>query len=443
MLWQLSGQSGTSRTKPTPAPSGPITLNFWGIFDEPATFQPIIDAYQKEHPNVRVIYTTKDATLYEFASLNLLASQEGPDVWLIPMEWLPKHRNKLSPVPEGFLANQNIPPKPKKLFSKASPQPSNIALYPKLFAPITQSENIVDNNVYTLPLSVDTLGLFGNSTLLQAAGVERLPLSWDELVEVVKKITSRNGATIAKPAIALGTSNNVTRSTDILATLMIQNHTPMINDARNEALYNQMISKATGEPIEPGLAALDFYTSFASPTKETYTWSPSFPPDFDAFTSGNLPFFIDYSFRIQDIIQKAPTLPLVTGALPQIAGTDKPKVLATSLAIGVPTVSKKQREAWNFIGYLTNKSNSLAYARATGRPPARLDLASDPTFDPRLAPFIAQIPIATSWYRNEINKTSDVFHLAIDAVLAGRTLPDVMGRLTKQVTHILRNESYE
>lgn len=418
-------------------------MNFWGVFDDEAVFAPIIAAYQKQQPNVTIVYTRKDASLYEFASLNLLAEQGGPDVWLIPLEWLPKHQDKLTPIPEGFLARQNLPPVKKQLFRKAQSTPTNAELFPKLFAPVTSASNITAGKLYSLPLSVDTLGLFANTAILQAEGVTRLPVTWDEVVEVVKKITQRSGLTITKPAIALGTSGNVARSADILATLMIQNHTPMVNEQKNEARFNQAIAKATGEAINPGIAALDFYTSFASPTKETFTWTPIAPADFELFASGGLPMMIDYSFRIRDLTAKNATLPFATAPLPQIRDTDKPATLATALVVGVPSVSQRQTQAWQFVSFLTNRQNSLTYARATGRPPARLELAADPGFDPRLAPFTSQIPIAVSWYRNEITKTTQVFHQGIDATLAGQPIADVIDRLTKQVTHILRGEAYE
>jgi ABC-type glycerol-3-phosphate transport system substrate-binding protein len=221
---------------------------------------------------------------------------------------------------------------------------------------------------------------------------------------------------------------------------MIQNRTPMVSDDKQEALFNKPITTATGESTPAGLKALDFYTSFASPTKENYSWSATQPQDYDLFANGQLPMIIDYSFRVRDLAQKNPTLNFATTGLPQIAGTNQPSTLANVLVVGVPVVSRNQTAAWDFIKFLTQKNNALAYAHATGRPPARLDLLGAPGFDPRLAPFMAQLPIATTWYRNEVNKTNEIFKQAIDAVLAGQPLTAVIDRLTKQVTHILRNE---
>lgn len=364
---------------------------------------------------------------------------------MIPLEWLPKHLDKLTAAPEGLLASQNIPPTPKKRFSftKPSPTPNNATVYKQTFAAVTSENNLVDNKVATLPLSVDTLGIYGNTALLQQNNVTGIPSTWEQVVDATKALTKRNGVTVDQSAIALGTSNNIARSTDILAALLMQNHTPMVSGDKLAALYNETITKSTGEPIKPGELALDFYTSFASPTKETYTWNNTKPQDFDLFLQGKLPYFIDYSYRVNDIIQRQPTLQFATGPLPQITGTNSPLTLATAQMIGVPNVSKQQQVAWDFISFLTNKDNSLLYARAAGRPPARLELQASNVLPLQYQPFIAQIPFAATWYRNEIGKTNEVFRSAIDAVLSGQTIQDVTNKLTKQVTHILRNEPYD
>lgn len=375
--------------------------------------------------------------------MNLLASKEGPDIWLIPLEWLPKHRDKLTALPETFLASQNLKQEKKGLFGRKTNQPTNGTLFPQIFASFTGSENVVDNQVFGVPLSADTLGLFANPALLEKSGIAKLPATWEEVIADVKLLTKRGGPTsISSPAIGLGTSQNVARSSEIMAALMLQNHTSLVSSDKQEALYNQNLPKQTGELIKPGVAALDFYTSFASPTKETFTFTPSQGGDFDLFSQGNLPLLIDYSFRIRDLNQKNPTLPFETGPLPQITGTSQPATLGSSLILAVPSVSSKKSIAFDAISFFTNPTNSLAYSRASGRPPARTELTKS-QFDPKLTPFIAQIPIATMWYRNEINKTHQVFHLAIDAVLAGQSLDDVIDRLTKQVTHILRGEPFE
>ncbi len=449
LVWQFIDVPKQS-TPLTTDDARPVALNFWGVYDDVSLFQPIIDSYEATHPGVTVNYTQKEASLYEFASLNLLASQDGPDIWLIPQDWLPKHHDKLAIVPEGLLASQDAVPTKKRLFAKKIKPSPNVTLFNERYTTVTQTENIVKGAVYTLPIAADTLGLFANTSLLQQKSIPRLPQTWDDTIAASNKLRERNGVNLTKPGLAIGSSTNVSRADEILATLLLQNHTPMTDSQKTEARYNETISKATGEAFQPGLAALDFYTSFASPSKENYAWTKDQSQDFELFMAGKLPLLIDYSYRIRDITETNPTFPLATGIMPQIRDTSDPITLASPLVVGVPSVSKHPVEAWNFIQFLTNKDNNLRYALASGRPPARRDLLQSSSFSPFLAPFLAQIDtpkgtpaVASLWYRNDIKASKTVFHQAIDATLSGEPLSVVIDRLTKQSTHILRGEAYE
>lgn len=446
MVWQFFGASRNQPDDPTRPTTQQVTLNFWGVYDSPAIYEPFISAYQALHPNIKINYTQQNASLYELNSVNNLAELDnGPDIWVVPLEWLPKHLDKFSSVPEGLLAKQNPQPtQPRRLFQRPSPTPTNTDLFKQLYAPLTTTNNIVKGKVATLPLAIDTLGLYVNPALIPNSDSQTLPLTWEGVVELTKKITKRTTTAIQQPAIALGTSNNVTRATDILIALMMQNQTPLIDEANQEALFNQTINKATGEPIQPGSLALDFYTSFASPSKESFTWTPSAPNDFELFSNGGLPMMIDYSYRTQDLHQKSPTLPVVTFGLPQIANTEAPATLGTALMVGVPTISKYKGTAWDFISFLTNAENSRKYVRASGRLPARLDGVTDPGINHQLLdPFIAQIPFAKTWNRTDISKMEQLLKSAIDTVLAGVPLNEVIDKLTKQATHLIRGEPIE
>lgn len=350
-------------------------------------------------------------------------------------------------MPQGLLARQNNLLPDKKLFKKTPPTPTNASIYPNLFAKTTAFENVLADQIYALPLSVDTLGLYGNTKLLQEQSIAKLPETWEEVIAAVKLLAQKKGADLAKPAIGLGASENVTRASEILAALLMQNNTPLLDQTKTAALYNQTVLKSTGEPIKPGPKALDFYTSFASPTKENFSWSPKQSNDFELFVKGELPLLIDYSSRVRDVRQAAPGLPLSTGRFPQITGTKESFTLASSLMVSVPSVSKNSNQAWDFVSFLTSRAQALAYSRAASRPPARLDLLLERPADAALIPFIAQVEPspgrADNWYRNDVKKTDAVFRQGIDAVLAGQSVEDVIIKLAKQVTHVLRGEPYE
>jgi ABC-type glycerol-3-phosphate transport system substrate-binding protein len=219
--------SNAPSTQASTIPTTKITLQFWGVFDDPTVFQPIINAYQAAHPNVTVTYSRKELSLYEFVSLNLLASQEGPDVWLIPSEWLPKHADKLNTVPEGFLSAQNIAPVKTSFFQKKPAIATNAALFNQIFAPVTADNNLVNNKIKVIPLSVDTLGLYSNSTLLQEAGLTSVPTTWDAVVIAAQKLAKRSTTTINQPAINLGGGGHAPPPPPILAPPLLPKQNPL------------------------------------------------------------------------------------------------------------------------------------------------------------------------------------------------------------------------
>src|SRR5687767_14889110 len=69
-----------------------LELTIWSPLDSEATFLPLIRDFQRENPAIKITYEEKDPGTYETESLNALASQEGPDIWLIRNDWVEKHR---------------------------------------------------------------------------------------------------------------------------------------------------------------------------------------------------------------------------------------------------------------------------------------------------------------------------------------------------------------
>src|SRR6185503_20327138 len=81
-------------------PAKKITLKFWKTFEESQNMQPMIDAYQKRHPNISIEYTKKNSDGYEADLLDALASGQGPDIFSINNTWLPQYENKISAAPD-------------------------------------------------------------------------------------------------------------------------------------------------------------------------------------------------------------------------------------------------------------------------------------------------------------------------------------------------------
>ncbi len=395
----------------------PIELNFWGVFDDSQIFEPIIKAYKQIKPNVTITYRKLTFEEYEDAVIEGLASGKGPDIWSIHNTWLPKHQNKLATMP-----NEVMTP----------------LMYSDTFVEVATDDFVVDDQIYGLPLSVDTLALYYNKDLLNTEGIVSAPQTWEDFKDDVKKLTKTDiQDTITQSGAAIGTAENINRAVDILYLLMLQNGTQMVNERHTEATFD--LPDETEKDYFPGTTALTFYTDFANPNKEIYTWNPEMPYSIDAFTDEQAVMTFNYSYQRSYLKTKAPNLNYDIAPAPQIAGAQKTINYANYWAYVVSNSSMHQNEAWNFLNFMADKENVEAYTQKTDRPASRIDVLETQLDDPSLKVFAKQALTAKSWYQADPAQTEGLFSAAIDEVVAGTETPsEIIRTLAEQVTSLMK-----
>jgi len=105
---------------------------------------------------------------------------------------------------------------------------------------------------YGVPLSVDSLGLYYNKDLFNAAGITSPPRDWNEFADISKKLTKFDVSNqIVVSGTAMGTAYNINRSTDILNLLMLQSQTEMVDSISGQAVFDKVVQKKSGNSI-PG-----------------------------------------------------------------------------------------------------------------------------------------------------------------------------------------------
>jgi len=155
-----------------------------------------------------------------------------------------------------------------------------------VFADVVYNDAVFDNQIFGLPMSVDTLALYYNRDLFNTAGIPLAPTTWTEIQEAVKRLTYQDTAgALTQSGIALGTADNVDRATDIVSLLMLQNRAVMT--VGRSVTFQQTPPNGSREYV-PGPDAVRFYTDFANPVKEVFTWNSQQPNSLDAFAQGNL-----------------------------------------------------------------------------------------------------------------------------------------------------------
>ena len=385
--------------------SQPITLTFWQTFDDSDDYSDIIAKYQALHSNITIEYKKLRYEEYENELLNAWAEDRGPDIFAIHNTWIKKYQSKITPMPAeitmAYITKTGTSQDSEKIELKTTKSLTTRELKDN-FADVVASDVILDDGkIYGLPLSVDTLAMFYNRDLLNSAGIANAPQYWNkEFQQDVKKLSKQDPKKgLIQSGVALGTSKNIARFSDILSVLMMQNGSIMSNN--QQITFNSIPESMSSSNYNPGLEALRFYTDFANPAKEVYSWNNDQSNSLEAFASGNLAMFFGYSFDIEQIRAQAPKLNFGITKLPQIEGNSLEINFAN---YWVETVSKKSphpNEAWDFVQFLTKEENAKTYLAKTKKPTALKSLINSQKDDEDLGVFAEQVLSAKSWYHGK------------------------------------------
>ncbi|MFH1632164.1 MAG: extracellular solute-binding protein [bacterium] len=424
-----------------------VKLEYWRVFDDEDAFETIIDSYRALHPNVSIEYRKLRFDEYEDELIRAFAEGRGPDIFAVHNTWMREYQDLMMPMPSSVtitsqeqrgtvrrevvtVQTTNATMSMKTLKSVFVEQvPEDVILEyqpdPKIDA---------EERIYGLPLALDTLALFYNKDLLNAAGIPNPAETWSDFQDQVEALTTINSAgAITQSGAALGTADNVERSTDILSLLMMQNGTPMV-DERGRVAFNTVPDDAP-EGVFPGLDAVEFYTDFANPTKAVYSWNEDYTGSFEAFANGETAFFVGYSYHIPLIRTAAPKLNFGIAEIPQITGGREVN-FANYWIESVSASTDYEDWAWDFVLFAADEDNVGSYLAEAEKPTALRNLISTQLEDELLGPFVMQALTAEHWYKgNDYAAVEEAFGDLITAILAGPEDPeDVIGLTARTVS---------
>lgn len=411
--------------------TGPAKLTYWRLFEDKTIFDPLFTSFNEKVPDIEIEYIKKDSDEYYSELLDALAGGSGPDIFMIRNDWLPAFKDKIATIPEDIM---------------------NVDTFRETFVAAASEELIEDNNIYGIPLSVNSLGLIYNERMLDDASCPRPPENWNDFIECTKKITKLSGNRINTSGTALGTTNNLDvgetgskkLATDILSAMMIQSETEMVSADRSSASFGLPVEAEGGESAYPGTRALSFYSSFAQPSKETYSWHKNMDNAIEAFANKTTAMIFGYSETAAAIEAKNPDFPFYSGPLPQIKGSDNPKTTAYYWIEVVSRQSQFQDQSWVVLLFLADPQQMNKFRSATNKPPSRKDLIEPASGDSKYGAFAAQLAYATTWYKGkQPYKVYDIFAKMIDGVVAGQKAQNAIDSARNSVTALLQKEKQE
>lgn len=386
---------------PTDKPPA-VTLTVWGIDDQPA-FNALIDGYKKIRPNASVLYAQIPEASYEENLVNSLAAGTGPDVFMIPNGLIRKHGGKMLAAPANQLS---------------------LGMLRQLFPQVVEQNLVVQNQIYSLPLYLDTLALFYNKDIFDAKTISLPPQTWKDFQNIIPKIRENNESNqIVKAAAAIGGSKiSIKSASDILNLLMMQFGNP----------------KATTEESinfdDQGLQALNFYLQFANPVSPSYTWNDNLGSSIDNFSQGKTAMIFAYNGDAPLIKAKSPFLNFGIAAMPQF-NLSQPVNQPNYWGLAVSRQTKKAVWAWDFIiNTTTNQLIIENYIQIKDQSPGLRTLIQNYVNDPNLGVFVKQALTARAWPEPDHNLVGQSFSNGIASVLTGQVSPkQALDRITNEI----------
>ncbi|MBI4099382.1 extracellular solute-binding protein [Candidatus Microgenomates bacterium] len=392
----------------------PVTLTFWGLWEDQGVYGDVVADYQKKNPNVTIRYSKMSPINYGDRLTTALGGDSAPDIFFIHNSWLPAYLPKLDPMPTTAYSPTE---------------------YKTVFYPTVSRDFIAGGKAYAVPLGIDNLAMYVNSDILTAAGVS-VPTTWDGsegFLAVAKKMTVRDtNGRIRTAGAAMGTASNVDHWQDILTLMMIQSGVDLNHDPGSQKAQD----------------ALSFYTTFATTEK---IWDETLDNSTAAFAAGKVGMYFAPSWRFFDLKVMNPNLNFKVVPVPQLTGADTfNEASYWAAAVGAKSANKKM--AWDFLKFASSKEEltktytAAAKTRAFGQPYPRVEMANLLANDPNVAPFINAAPTAKGWFlasftsdgQTGINSQIGAYYkTAIDAMLRGADAKSALETVAKGVAQVL------
>lgn len=344
-------------------PQGPITLTYWGLWEDDKLIKPVISEYQKQHPDIIINYERKSSVNYRTRAQTQIRGEAGPDIFRIHNSWLPMFISDLAPAPKEVLTQEE---------------------FKNVFYPVAVDSFTKGNVIYGAPMEVDGLALFYNEEMLSAVG-GKPPKNWQEFIDLATKMTVKDATGIKTAGAALGTAGNVDHWSDIVGLLLFQQ--PGVD----------LGNVATSQVAE----VLKFYTGFVTDPRKK-TWDVNLPKSTDMFATGRLGFYFAPSWRAHELRVANPNLKFKVVPVPQLSG--KTVGWASFWGEVVSARSKNPIEAWKFVKFLVSQeAQKLLFQQASqvrlfGEPYSLVSLRGELAQDPITGAFVTQGPSYKFWY---------------------------------------------
>src|SRR3989338_1760425 len=248
------------------------TVVLWGTVKSGA-MSSLLEDFNNANPTFIVKYEEKFPDTFDQDLLEAIASGTGPDMFFLPDNLTSRYSNKIVTIPFASYSLATF----KNTFASAG----------EVFSS--------SKGILAFPISIDPLVMYYNRSMLDANAVIFPPAFWDEFTNLVPFITKKDDSNkIIKSAAALGHFSNIAHAKDIISAFFMQAGNPIVSE--KDGAFSSIFSSFYFQYYLSSV--LKFYTDFADPSKNIYSWNRSMPNSVDAFSAENLAFYFGHASEL-------------------------------------------------------------------------------------------------------------------------------------------------
>jgi len=387
-------------------------LRLWAMGREGEVVQQLIQEFEREHPGIHVEVQQVPWSAAHEKMLTAHVGGSSPDIAMLGNTWIAE-----------FTALHAL--EPLDPYIARSPAVAESSYFGGIW-----DTNVIDGVVYGIPWYVDTRVLFYRKDLLQRAGYDSIPGTWDEWTRAMDAVTRTSG----KGHYAIFLPTNEYTPWIIFG---LQAGSPMLRDHDTRGAFSDSTyRKALG-------FALDLFHRGVAPPVE----GASIANVYQEFERGTFAMYITGPWQVGEFKNRvAPDVRWDTAALPGPGGPASGLSTAGGSSLVVFRSSKHKADAWALIEFLSRPERQLEFYHLTGDLPARREAWRDTalTQEPHFRAFAIQLGRVVSTPKiPEWEQISVLLREQVEAAVLGGVSPDTaLARLDREVDRILEKRRW-
>ncbi len=304
-------------------------------------------AFEKDNPDVTLTLVDNPFLGFHDKVINLYQAQKLADVVMAQVDW-PVEFAEL-----GIL-------EPLDVFIAKEPKPFMDNVFPTFHKKWRGKQ-------YYLPIETGPVALFYNTDIFKKAGIAGPPKTWDEYVEIAKKMTNPGQKIFATTGTM--SAEPPTNLTYDIYPLIYQAGGDVIDENTNKAVFNS----------PAGVKAVQWYVDLMNVHKVSVPGilSNGEKEKRANFAAGNIAMMFEGSFGIPIQRQMNPSLQFDVATMPRETTTGT----VVRGAVNCMTTQAKNKEAtWKFMRWLHGPVGIEMWAKGSGSFPSRKDVAEQAWF---------------------------------------------------------------